>query len=134
MNYASFDFYKSNYMGVSIGDEVEFRRLATRASSYLDYFTQGRAKRYSELEELKMACCALAEQYKIIEKYQTESAGESGELQSQSVGEWSKTYRSRDEAAKAAVGELAKLATQYLAASGLLYRGMSCVSSHCNCL
>ena len=57
-------------------------------------------------------------------------SGGAGELQSQSVGSWSKTYRSGGDSAqqamasaKAASDGLAAVARQYLAGTGLLYRG-----------
>lgn len=131
--YADYEFYTKQYYGSSIS-EADFNKLATRASSYLDYYTQNRAKSHSELEAVKLACCAIAEQYQIIEKYKEQSASDSGELQSQSVGSWSKTYRSRDEAAKAATAELSRLAGQYLAGSKLSYRGVKCVSTYGNCI
>lgn len=140
MAYADFEFYINKYMGTAI-DLPDFDRLALRASSYLDYYTQGRAAKNPELIELKMACCALAEQYKIIEQAQAlatknlASAMESdgGEVQSETVGSWSKSYRSGGDSAGAAASvaanaqaSLAEVARQYLAGTGLLYRGRRC--------
>ena len=69
MVYADFEFYTIKYMGSSI-NEMDFPRLSLRASSFLDYYTLGRASQNPDLEALKMACCALAEQYQIIEQAQ----------------------------------------------------------------
>ena len=55
MIYADFSFYKDTYLGRSINEE-DFSRLALRASSFLDYYTQGRASKNPELYALKMAC------------------------------------------------------------------------------
>lgn len=140
MAYANFCFYANEYYGHAI-DEFAFPRLAIRASSYLDYYTQGRAGESPELKELKMACCALAEQYQVIEQAQAlanknisaamESDG--GEVQSETVGSWSKSYRSGGDSAGAAAAvaanaqaSLAAVARQYLAGTGLLYRGRRC--------
>lgn len=140
MAYADYYFYSNEYFGMAI-DVVDFDRLAIRASSYLDYYTQGRAAKNPELIELKMACCALAEQYKIIEQAQAlanknlsaamESDG--GEVQSETVGSWSKSYRSGGDSAGAAVSvaanaqaSLSAVARQYLDGTGLLYRGRRC--------
>lgn len=140
MAYADYYFYSNEYFGMAI-DVVDFDRLATRASSFLDYYTQGRAAKNPELIELKMACCALAEQYKIIEQAQAlatknlASAMESdgGEVQNETVGSWSKSYRSGGDSAGAAAAvaanaqaSLAAVARQYLSGTGLLYRGRRC--------
>lgn len=137
MTYADYEFYKDAYLGTAI-DEKDYDRLALRASSFLDYYTQGRAAKNPELPALKMACCALAEQYQFIDTaqavaqknlaYSMESIGP--EAASESVGAWSKSFRSGGESAAAALGgtssvkdELANIVRQYLAGTGLLYRG-----------
>lgn len=141
MAYADYRYYITTYLGTAI-QEDDFPRLSLRASSFLDYYTQGRAARNRELDALKMACCAVAEQMQLADIAQEtaakslsaslSSAG-SGELQSQSVGSWSKTYRSGGEsaqqaltAAQTAKAALASAANQYLAGTGLLYRGGAC--------
>ena len=63
--YADYIYYTTTYIGSALTEE-EFARAATRASSFLDYYTRGKAKTYTG-DELKMCCCALAEQYQIIE-------------------------------------------------------------------
>ena len=139
MAYADYGYYTTTYLGTAI-QEADFPRLCMRASTYLDYYTQGRAARNSELDALKMACCALAEQYQSIEAAQalaqkslSVSMESGGELQSQSVGSWSKTYRSGGDSAQqaltsaqAAQASLAAIARQYLGGTGLLYRGGRC--------
>ena len=140
MAYADFEFYTNKYMGTAI-DLPDFARLALRASSFLDYYTQGRAAQNPELEALKMACCAVAEQYQIIEQAQAMARkslaeslkSEGGEVQSESVGSWSKTFRSAGDSAGSAASvaanaqaSLAAAARQYLAGTGLLYRGRRC--------
>lgn len=128
--YADYKYYTDTYIGSALTVD-EFARAATRASSFLDYFTRNKAKDYTG-DELKMCCCALAEQYQIIENAQTQSMS-GGELQSQTVGSWSKSYRSGTETAAAAREALAGIATRYLAHTGLLYRGgVRCVPSHCH--
>jgi len=138
MAYADYDFYKNEYFGASI-EEADFPRLALRGSQYIDYITQGRAQARSQLEAVKMACCILAEQYQVIEMTQAlaqKSLGNAlsspeGELSSQSVGDWSKSYlsggdsaQSAANAAAAAQSELYAIAQRYLGMTGLLYRGI----------
>lgn len=151
MAYADYEYYTTTYLGTAI-DEANFPRLALRASTFLDYYTQGRAAQNPDLDALKMACCAVAEQYQSIDLARkaalnalqnSANVGEGGELQSQSVGSWSKTYRSGGESAQQALSSaqtakvsLAAVAQQYLGATGLLYRGRGCccVPSCCDAL
>jgi hypothetical protein len=139
MVYADYEFYQNEYYGQTITED-EFPRLALRASSFLDYYTQNRAGGYPDLPELKMACCAVAEQYAIMDAAQKaaqtaveNTADNSAEVQSESVGSWSKTYRSGGSTAQEALdylknanAYLAAVAGRYLANTGLLYRGRRC--------
>ena len=149
MAYADYEYYTATYLGTAIKED-DFPRMAMRASPFLDYYTQGRAAQNADLDALKMACCTLAEQYQAIEAAQllaqkslSASAESGGELQSQTVGSWSKTYRSGGESAQQAVSSmqayqamLAATAQQYLSGTGLLYRGRGCccVPPCCNTL
>lgn len=140
MAYADYEYYTTTYLGTAI-QEPDFLRLALRASSFLNYYTQGRAARNTNLDALKMACCAVAEQYQTIDTagalaqkaLSSSLSSEGGELQSQTVGSWSKAYRSAGDsatqaaaAASSARESLTAAASQYLAGTGLLYRGRGC--------
>ena len=139
MAYADYEYYTTTYLGSAIKEE-DFLRLAMRASSFLDYYTQGRAAQNADMDALKMACCAIADQYQYIDTAQalaqkslTASLESDGELQSQTVGSWSKTYRSGGDSAQQALSSvqtakasLSSIAQQYLAGTGLLYRGRGC--------
>ena len=127
MVYADYDYYKTAYLGTTI-TESDFPRLALRASSFLDYYTQGRAGENPSLDALKMACCAVAEQYRVIDAYQSRSIEEQ-EKQSESVGSWSVSYRSSAEMSQDAKTQLRSAAEMYLANTGILYRGGRC----CKC-
>ena len=134
MAYADFCFYANEYYGQTV-DEFAFPRLAIRASSFLDYCTMGRAKSYPDMQELKMACCALVEQYQIIEQAEAmvrkslaaslENTG--AEVSSETVGSWSRSYRSGGESASATLKAaqnsqeaLYEIARMYLGNTGLL--------------
>ena len=136
MIYADYEFYSGCYYGIV--SEEEFQRLAVRASSFLDYYTQNRAKKYADLHEVKTACCALVDKYKAIETAQELAqknlaaglASDEGELQSETVGGYSRTFRSSGDSSAAALkaandikAALADTAREYLAHTGLLYRG-----------
>lgn len=133
MVYADFSYYQETFFGVSVG-VGEFDRLALRASAYIDYITMGKAAKKAELDAVKMCCCALADQYKAIYSAAEQNA-DGKELKSESVGSWSRTYSTGTELEQAARAQLQKIAYEYLAPTGLLYRGVSgCVSSCCECI
>ena len=139
MAYADYEYYTTTYLGTAIKED-DFPRLSLPASSFLDYYTQGRAAQNPDLDALKMACCAIAEQYQYIDTAQalaqkslSASLESDGELQSQTVGSWSKTYRSGGDSAQQALSSvhtaqaaLGSVVQQYLAGTGLLYRGRGC--------
>lgn len=146
MAYADFDYYINTYFGNAI-QEDQFPRLSLRASSWLDYYTQGKAAKNADLDALKMACCAIAEQYQTIETaeafaqkslaYSMTSTG--AEVSSETVGSWSKSYRSGGESAASASASLdaykkslADIAAQYLYGTGLLHRGRRCCQCPCS--
>lgn len=132
MVYANFSFYENYFLGNSIS-EADFPRLALRASHFLDYYTLGRAKKFPDLENLKMACCAIAEKYQVAEMAQKaalESLSDGGNLKSESVGSYSVSYQTASEKAQGAnqavidaQNEVVATARQYLVGTGLLYRG-----------
>lgn len=135
MVYADEPYYYNTYMGAV--PETEFARLAVRASSYLDYITQNRAKDNTDLDALKMCCCALIDKYQVIEMAQKaaeigieKAAAADGEAKSEAVGSWSRTLATGGESAAAALSAadgtrklLASVCNEYLAHTGLLYRG-----------
>ena len=136
MIYADYNFYVSSFYGNVIPEE-EYAAAALRASQFLDYYTMNRAKQQPELEALKLACCALAEEYHTIitaARQQSQTMAGDGEMQSQTVGGYSVTYRSRGEALSEASAQaqirLVQVARQYLAHTGLLYRGGVCRCTH----
>lgn len=110
MAYADYTFYKDEYKGKAI-IEADFNRLISRAYSYIDSITQGRASSYSADDAVRMASCAVADVWLTNER--------GGELQSQSVGGWSKTYANKVKSAESRLYDAAKL---YLSSTGLLSR------------
>lgn len=81
MAYADFAFYTGAYKGKSI-PEADFDRLITRASSFLDRMG---VDLDSDSSSVQMAACAVAE------AWQTNEQG--GDVVSQSVGPWSKSFQ-----------------------------------------
>ena len=60
MIYADYEYYCDIYKGTVDADG--FCRLATRASSFLDYYTQNRAKDFAA-SEAKKALASVAREY-----------------------------------------------------------------------
>lgn len=129
MMYANWEYYNAFYGGKTI-EETDFPRLARMASRYIDYITMGKARRMPESDAVREACCALADQYWIINSAEARATAEHGEMQSQSVGDYSVTYRSGLDTAEIAKKELGTIAKQYLSGTGLLYRGGARCTRH----
>lgn len=135
MVYADYTYYSGNYMGTV--SEEDFPRLAVRASSFLDYYTRNRSADNADLDAVKMCCCALVDKYAVIEAAQAlamknlaNAAGNDAEVKSETVGSYSRTLATGGESALSALNAtdgakklLAETCMEYLAHTGLLYRG-----------
>lgn len=138
MVYADFAYYSGTYMGTV--SEENFPRLAVRASSFLDYYTLNKAKNNADLDAVKMCCCALVDKYAVIEAAQAlamknlaNAAANDAEVKSETVGSYSRTLATGGESALSALNAtdgakklLAETCMEYLAHTGLLYRGGGC--------
>lgn len=80
-----YSYYRDTYMGNQIA-ESDFSRLITRAGNYIDKVTGGREVTPLP-DNVKRAVCAVAE------AWQTNEQG--GDIASQSVGSWSKSYQQK---------------------------------------
>lgn len=141
MVYASYEYYVTNYLG-SVITEDAFAAAALRASQFLEYYTRNKVKDAADLEEVKMACCALAEEAQVILQAEAQArqaalSDEGGKLQSQTVGNYSVTYQSGGqrsaellEISKMSQNRMVDIARRYLANTGLLYRGGGCQCTH----
>ena len=116
MVYADYQFYTDQYHGTM--PEADFTRLAIRASAYLDYITSDRAGSYNDRDnKLKMACCAVADDYYSIE------AGKMQSSYSFSTDGYSETRNFHVEN-KTFARILYDTVRIYLLNTGLLYRGI----------
>lgn len=137
MIYADYDYYFFGPYHGALSME-EFGKLVIRASSFLNYITQGKAEQNAELDAVKMCCCALVDQYAIIEAAQELAkkniaaglASDGAEVQSETVGGYSRSLRSGGDSSSAAIKAasaarrgLAGVAREYLSHTGMLYRG-----------
>lgn len=142
MVYADYQFYTEQFYGKAIA-EPDFPGLAMKASQYIDFATWSRAAKQPELEAVKLCCCALAEKYQLIESAEALAAHSlnvnkdgGGEISSESVGSWSRSYQSGGYSAQTAINAaregrapLLETVKMYLGATGMLdatgYRGCS---------
>lgn len=122
---ADWEFYTDKYRGIAITDEFEYARLSIRADAELDFYTLGRASRNTNLEAVKLAACAVAEQVQVWEKAMASASSTGAELQSETVGSYSRTFRSSDDIRAEAKRSIREAVEKYLAHTGLLYRGVS---------
>lgn len=124
MTYTDYDFYRTHYAGNAIPIDV-FAEFSMRASERIACDTRARATQIlqseanAELKEAISRCtCAIAD---ILYAQHSRAKATQNGLASESLGNWSRTYRADD---KFAVNLLIHTAEKlYLSESGLLYRG-----------
>ena len=141
MAYANYTYYTDSFLGTAIA-AADFPRLALRASDFLDYYTRDKAVSATDektVDALAKACCAIAEQMQADEQAKAVAAkaasaalaATGGEVKSETVGSWSQSYTTSADYAKTNQAEAVKemrlgyaaIAQEYLANTGLLYRG-----------
>lgn len=126
--YADYLYYAGTFYGDAI-EEESWPKYATRASDFIDYLTWNKAEDNATLEAVKKCCCALAEQYLLIDSTRAAATAKvtaDGIIASESVGAHSRSFRSGTEGTQAvaeAEKELGNIARRYLLPTGLLYRG-----------
>ncbi len=108
--YTSFEFYSDQYKGSVLNSSL-FDKYALKASYAINAYTYGKIQTVTD--DIEMATCEVAE---IL--YKSELAG--GEIVSESVGSWSKTFR----ADKSMKKDIMNVLFIYLGNSGLLYAGV----------
>jgi hypothetical protein len=111
--YCDYDFYASEYCGTMA--EEDFNREVLKASAYVDMVTMNRItasvlNKYAD--QIKLATCAACDVYF--------AADNGGEITSESVGGWSRSYGSSGLTTQQ---KLQDSVENYLAMTGLLYRG-----------
>ena len=136
---ATYNFYQNTYHGDILTSE-NFPKYVTRADSYLEALTMDKVSPYLAddvtgldediLKKVYLAECALAEQYLTIEESKKSVmvgySENGGFLASESVGPHSRSFRSGYDVSKEAESGLYSIAGQYLAWTGLMYRGIPC--------
>lgn len=128
-----FTYYTEVFEGSAI-NEQDFNRYSKKAERFVNYATCNQASTAigDTLETVKECICELAEQYQIIEKTEKQSLGEGEKvIASESVGSWSVSYDTptkadvnTEEYVKEKNKKLYSIVKEYLAFTGLLYRGV----------
>ena len=114
MVYADYTHYTQQFRGQMIS-EAAFLSLARKVSSYLDFVTFNRLRKLQNPpDEAKDACCALVELL-----YKAEEEGGKA-IAKETVGKHSVSYVEQESIKQQMHG----IASQYLAHTGLLYRGV----------
>lgn len=128
-----FTYYTEVFEGTAI-NEQDFNRYSKKAERFVNYATCNQASTAigDTLETVKECICELAEQYQIMEKTEKQSLGEGEKvIASESVGSWSVSYDTptkadvnTEEYVKEKNKKLYSIIKEYLAFTGLLYRGV----------
>jgi len=126
--YADYTFYTGTYHGNAIA-EADFERLAARSSAIIDQLTFQRTAAVIEaaietdlITAVKMAVCAVAEEY---QKTEQREAGEAGVIASEKQGQYSVSYVEANDAKLSADARYIKAARFYLAHTKLMYAGLN---------
>lgn len=120
MVYATYDYYKDEYSGETL-TEQEFKKYARKASAEIDHVTFGRLSDKSDNEipdAVRDATCDIAE------KMHDFDTAEGKEIASETNDGISVSYRDTGNPIKH-LGEIRTTLRTYLAATGLMYRGVA---------
>ena len=119
MSYATYDYYTSKYLQgrQAVIDAASFPFYAQKATQLIKLRTFNRIKEDNIPDEAKMCCCELAE-----EMYKHEKK-DAGNIASEKVGERSVSFVDKEKAEAIFWGKCTSIIYNWLATTGLLYRG-----------
>ena len=116
-NYADYEYYTGTYKGAVI-DAASFNQYARKATQIIKLHAFGRILDLDISDEVKMCCCELAEHL-----YKQDNKEHEDDIQSEKKGEWSAAYVSGKEAEDINERKIREIIYNWLAMTGLLYRG-----------
>ena len=123
--YSTYRYYVDTFHGRKLS-EADFNEYSVRAQAFIDQVTFGRlltiAKKWKTKDCVKKCECALAEYIPALEKADDKAVA--GDLNSESVGSYSVSYKSGVDMADNANRRMYSICEQYLSNTGLLYRGV----------
>lgn len=125
MDYIDFTYYTETYKGSTI-PEAAFSRFAMKAENKVDLMTFNRIDTEADyMERVRMCCCEIADSlYSIDVSENTQSAGSSGIVSSERVGDYSVSYVDVATTNSMNAIKIKSIATEWLGLTGLLYRGV----------
>ncbi len=109
MAWVDYGYYTGAYLGSAVG-ETEFPALEERSAAFVDYVTGGMAGERKELDCVKKAVCAVADEW------QRQARG--GAVTQERVGDWQRTFASPP--SRSVHRALWSAARPYLAPAGLM--------------
>lgn len=121
--YTTYAYYISTYRGNLT--EEEFEKSIVQATAYVRRITFGRAEQNMELDEVKLATCAICDLLANDEKARSQHSGRT--VVSENTDGYSVTYesgRNGDTADDLLNRKIYKTAELYLEPTGLLYAGV----------
>lgn len=121
--YATYAYYISTYRGNLT--EEEFEKAIIPATVHVQRITFGRADRNMELDEVRLATCAVCDLLANDEKTRSQHSGRT--VVSENTDGYSVTYesgRNGDTAEDLLTRKIYKAAELYLEPTGLLYAGV----------
>lgn len=122
--YADYNFYTTEYRGGAAEDEFESQIM--KASAHVRRITFGRADSCPEMEEVKLAACAVCDVLITDRRSRENNSGR--QTASESTDGYSVSYvqeKAADETSEALLSRKAyKAAELYLEPTGLLYMGV----------
>lgn len=122
--YADYNFYMTEYRGKAT--EEEFERQIMKASAHVRRITFGRADGCPEMEEVKLAACAVCDVLITDMKIRENNSGR--QIASESTDGYSVSYvqeKAADETSEELLHRKACQAAElYLEPTGLLYMGV----------
>lgn len=121
--YATYAYYISTYRGNLT--EEEFEKAIVPATAHVRRITFGRADQNMELDEVKLATCAICDLLANDEKARSQHSGRT--VVSENTDGYSVTYesgRNGDTADDLLTRKIYKAAELYLEPTGLLYAGV----------
>ena len=118
--YASYTYYISTYRG-SLTEE-EFEKSIVSATAHVRRITFGRADQNTEMNEVKLAACAVCDLLANDEKARSQHSGKA--VVSENTDGYSVTYESGDAADDLLTRKIYKATELYLEPTGLLYAGV----------
>lgn len=121
ISYTTIEYYNDKYLQdrQAVVDTASFPLYAQKATQRIKQYTGDNIdETLPFIDEVQMCCCELAEYL-----YKQDNKDHDEDVQSEKKGEWSNTYVSGMEAEEIRQIKIREIIYNWLAMTGLLYRG-----------